>query len=108
MLAFGHKRAVSKLQTSSSIKRCINFIIYTFFFFPLEKVHGVYRLLETAAAAPGFRLQKVNSPSGHFQSIHWENVITSYLLKLSIPACSRYGIKVKRSAFNTMNAETWG
>lgn len=78
------------------------------FFCPLEMLHRVYSLLEAPATAPGFRLQKVNSPSGHFQSIHWENVITSYLLKLSIPACSHYGIKVKRSAFNTMNAETRG
>lgn len=58
--------------------------------------------------APGFGLQKANAPSGHFQSIHWENVITSYLLELSIPARSHRGIKVKRSAFNTMNAETRG
>lgn len=70
--------------------------------------HRAYNLLETPARAPGFRLQKVNSPSGHFWSIHWENVITSYLLMLSIPAGSHCGIKVKRSAFNTMNAETWG
>lgn len=108
MLAFGHKHAVPKLQTSSSIKRCICFIIYTYIFFSWRCSTVSAVCWKPPAAAPGLELQKANSPSGHFQSAHWENVITSYLLKLSIPACSHHGIKVKRSAFKAMNAETQG
>jgi len=83
----------------------MNFIIYIIIVvvFPGDAPQGLYF---AGNPSDSHQLQKVDSPSGDFQSIHWENVITSYLLKLSIPASSHYGIKVKCSAFNMTNAET--